>query len=397
MADIDRPSHGHRLLGCACVAALLVSGCQSTALNSARHKYYAGDFEGAAELLRESEEPERDGVLFLMERGTIFQSHGDYSESSADFIKAYDHLQETETYSLSEGGASLLINDEVQDFRGAPYERTLLHAFTAQNHLAQARWNDATVEARRIIESLSDEVRGDYPDDAFSRYIAGFCLELIDDTSNAELQYRKAGAQLPHLDIDERTGRITYSTTNGVGEAKTAEAYSNSGYELVCFIMIGRSEDTYADGGQNWSPEFTQNYAELYHQGKYIGRSYALTDTLDLAYTTEEREAARKALKTVTRVAMKESVAIALEHNDQELLADMVRFLLIGLMEKPDVRRWETLPRSLQVARVSCPPDLTEFDVAYKSRSGYEMKRIHVESPITKHRRTYVSFCRDIR
>ena len=71
-------------------------------------------------------------------------------------------------------------------------ERTLLHAFTAKNHLAQANFENAAVEARRIIESLTPEKKGDYPDDAYSRYMAGFCLEMMDDRSNAELEYRKA-------------------------------------------------------------------------------------------------------------------------------------------------------------------------------------------------------------
>ena len=47
-------------------------------------------------------------------------------------------------------------------------------------------WDDAAVEGRNIIQHLSD--RKGFPDDPFSRYIAGLSLELIGDHSNAALQ-----------------------------------------------------------------------------------------------------------------------------------------------------------------------------------------------------------------
>jgi hypothetical protein len=65
-------------------------------------------------------------------------------------------------------------------------------------------------------------------------------------------------------------------------------------------------------------------------------------------------------------------------------------------MERPDIRRWETLPRWLQVARVPCPPDLDSFDVVLKTFNGVTIRTIHVEKPITRRRNTFVSFCRDI-
>lgn len=377
-------------IGAAAAALGVLTGCASTSLQSARYDFYAGRVDGAARRLSEVK-PGQDRVLFWMERGTIRQVAADYTNSTRDFIAAYDRIEELQTYSMSRGGASMVVNDSVQEYRGFPYERTLLHAFTAKNHLARARWEDAAVEARRTIASLEPEAKGDYPDDAYSRYMAGFCLELIGDPSNAALQYRKAAELAGSVGIDERTGRLgPRADTNSAARIDTAPWPA----ELVCFVLMGRAPQ----GNNVWRDDWTISrpaYAEIVVDGKVLGRSYNLADTLDLAFTTEQKEAARKMVKTVARVAVKESIAYQIE-KDNELLGELVRFVLIGLFEKPDTRRWETLPRYLQVARVPCPPDLKEYTVVFRNHEGAQLGSIQVAAPIQRKGKTFVSFCRDL-
>jgi hypothetical protein len=226
---------------------------------------------------------------------------------------------------------------------------------------------------------------------------------MIDDDSNAAIQYQRASARLSGVKVDENTGHIIpvpdkLTDTNGVAIStepapSTEKPWPN---ELVCFVLLGRSARGTDAWGENWRPGQPM-YAEIYYQGVFLGRSYNLADTVDLAYTTDQIEAVRKMIKTVGRVMVKEAIATSLEANeDTELLGSLVRFVLIGLMERPDVRRWETLPRWLQVARVPCPPDLNSFDVVLKTFNGVTIRTLHVEKPITRRRNTFVSFCRDI-
>jgi tetratricopeptide (TPR) repeat protein len=333
-----RPSG--RLVGCGLVVAALAftASCATQALNAARSEFYAGRFEAANRALDRSI-PSTDRVLFLMERGTIRLFLGDYTNSAKDLITAANEAEELATYSVSRGGASMVVNDNVQSYRGFPYERTLLHSFAAKSHLARGDWESSAVEARRAIETLTPEVRGDYPDCAYARYLAGFGLELVDDPSNAALQYREAGRLLEHLALNERTGRIgAAADSNQVAQANGAPWPT----ELVCFIMTGQ-----APRGQNvWKDDVNlegAGYAEIYAGDRLLGRSYALTDTMDMAFTTAQKEMARKMVKTVARVAAKETIAYQIE-KDNELLGALVRFVLIGLLEQPDLRRWETLP-----------------------------------------------------
>ena len=394
-----------RVIGClrpvalVVFAALIQCGCATPALDSARHNFYAGKYDKANETLDEAGVPAKDKVLFLMERGTVRLASGKYETSARDYIDASDELEKLETYSVSKGAASWVANDTVEDFRGTPYERTLLHAFTAKDHLATANWDDAAVEARRIIKSLDSKVRGDYPEDAYSRYMAGFCLEMIDDDSNAALQYRRASALLSGTRVDENTGHLlpVPASTNAADASAQPETSSEKPWphELVCFVLLGRSARATDVWRENWQPGQPM-YAEIVHQGKVLGRSYNLADTVELAFTTDQIEAVRKMIKTVGRVMVKEAIADSIERNNNELLGELVRFVLIGLMERPDLRRWETLPRWLQVARLPCPPDLGSFDVVLKTFNGVTVRTIHVDKPITRRRNTFVSFCRDI-
>lgn len=387
----------------------LTTGCATHSLNSARHNYYAGRPDKAEEILDSARIPKKDRVLFLMERGTIRQSRGEYEASSRDFIAAFEVLRELETYSLSKGAGSLLVNDTIQDYIGVPFERTLLHALTAQNHMATGDWEHAAVEARRLIESLSDDRRGKYPEEPYSRYMAGLALEMIDDHSNAELQYRIANQHATQVFIDAETGRLhpppalpLPADTPGDETPPPTPFVENFEpprerwkAELICFIQLGRSPrgDELAGRG----PYFRQSplYAEIHSGGKNLGRSYTLADTSELARRSHDLQILQKAAKTVGRMAIKEGIAIAVESKNNELAGDLVRLVLIGLLEQPDLRRWETLPRWLQVARVPCPPDLDSFDIVLKNAQGQVVRTIAVTDPIQRRHNTFVSFYRD--
>ncbi len=382
--------------GFAILAAILVSGCATPSLDAARHQFYQGQFAQAAQRLDKAKAPETDRVLVLMERGMIRQAQGDFEGSSKDFIAAADLLERLEIYSVSKGAASLVVNDMTQDFRGTPYERTLLHVFTAINHISLGRWDDAAVEARRIIKSLDPSKRGDFPEDAFSRYMAGFCLEMIGDDSNAALQYRLANKLLSGIVINPATGHIlTNIPTNALDDAYSVPGDAPWDRELICFVFLGRSPTGRDVWNANWSPGFPM-YAEIVHEGKTLGRSYNLSDTAELAFTTAQMEAVRNAAKTVGRVVLKEAIAGAVASStDSDALGELVRLILIGLLEQPDLRRWETLPRWLQVARVPAPKELEAFDVVIKNAAGRSVGTQHVTRVIQNGRRIFVAVSRD--
>ena len=381
--------HAVTLISQGLLLAVLASGCASTSLNDARRDYYSGNYQKAADELEEKGFSEKDRVLFKMERGMIRQAAGNFDGSTEDFLDAHETLEVMTAISVSQDSASMLINDNVQDFQAVPFERTLLHAFTAKNHLLQSNWENAAVEARRIIQSLSAEVKKDYPDDAYSRYMAGFCLSLMGDWSNAALQYREAGKLLTDLTINERTGFITPGTNAITGPAMA----STGGYELVVFTLIGRSPTGNELHNQH-RPVLAAGHAEIVIDGVVAGRSHALTDTVNLAFTTKQKDAIRDMAKTVSRIAIKEATAYQLD-KENELLGALYRIIMIGLLEQPDVRRWETLPRSLQVARVKCPENPGRIEVRFVHSPGAVGRTISLTTPLPQKNRTYIAVVRD--
>ena len=375
------------LLAAGCLAA----GCATTTLDGARHQFYGGRVDAAAKTMASIEPEDKDAILYLMERGMVLQQAGAYEESASLLIDAAHRIEAFEAYSISRGAASWVINDTVYRFRGKPYERTLLHAFTAMDFFALEQWDSAAVEARRILDTLAPAAKGDYPDDSFSRYMAGFCFEMIDDPSNAALQYRIAAEHLPYeIPLDTESGRIG-ATDRPPGLPE------DWNHELVFFFSCGRSTDGGYSPSAHQSPSEGPMYADLFAGDQYLGRSYTLVDTAYLSALTAKEDALRTTAKTAARVVAKEALAEALEQETgEQIVGDLVRLLLIGLLEQPDLRGWSTLPRWLQVARVPCPPELDEVEVVVRYRGGREVSRYLIDSPLRRNGRTNVSFLRHL-
>lgn len=371
--------------GTASLLLLYVSGCSTpTGVATARHNFYMGNFERAALCLTNIPPDEsHNTVLMLMERGTIRQAAGDYDGSAQDWQKAAKIIEQLDYYSVSKGSASLLVNDNVLAFRGTRYERTLLHTMNAQNYLALSKWNDAAVEARNIVKQLKD-LNG-FPDDPFSRYVAAVCFEIDGDIESAKIEYRRSSAMLTNVvSINGETGHI---------DTASRQIPDNGESELICFIFSGRipSEAGGMNYGNIWMPD---PYSEIYVDGRLLGRSHTLANTGRFLADTQRRLAALQIAKDVTRIALKEAIAENIERQNP-LLGNLVRLILFSL-EAPDLRRWETLPLTLQVARVPCPPNLREYTVVFKDSSGRITSQKTVSRPISSRGKTFVSVCRNI-
>jgi len=372
---------------CVILLGLVLSGCANPKAAAARGRFYSGRLIEAEQQLAEIKYTEKDAILLFMERGTIRQSLQKYDESASDLLKAVQREDYLRTHSATETAASFLANDNTIAYRGPPFERTLLHTFLAKDFLARGRWEDAAVEARSIINNLQN--LDGFPDDAYSRYMAGFCLELMRDRSNASLQYRNASNLTAGVHINESTGAIG----PGVRESSNQGNDDNKTAELVCFVMIGRSPT----GAQmhNGVPILTASpYAEFYSNGKYLGRSYPFSNVNTLLYKTMARKMAMQAAKDIARVAVKATIAHQLKQQDEGLglLAELIMFAL----ETPDERRWETLPMWLQVARMPCPPDLKYYEVVFKGPTGGGVQRMTITEPISRHDNLFVSICRNL-
>jgi len=368
-------THSKTACGGLLIVLLMGAGCATTVpLDDARRNFSNGQLEAADQSLAALPN-DQNKVLSLMERGMIRHVRHDYTKSTSDLLTAVRLEKELETQSITKAGASMVVNDSTLAFRGYPFERTYLHVYLAKNYLAMGMWGDAGVEARSI--ALQMEKLDGFPDDAFSHYLAGFCLELCGDDSNAAMQYRQVAKLAPECGIDASTGRFypPNAPTN-----RPILLVSNS-TELVCFIDI--------DGQSGLLPYS----ADIYANGKLLGTSRTLASLYQLQTASSERMATRRAAKSFSRVLVKGALTVAAWSRDENL--GLLTGLLLFALEDNDLRRWETLPSKLAVARVPCPPDLKQFDVELRSYSGQSVSRITVTAPISRKDRIFVSLCRD--
>ena len=359
-------------LGLVVLVGVLLPGCASVPLDAARHDYYAGRFDDADAALTNLPDT-NDRILFLMERGMIRQARHDFIGSTRDWREAVQLEEAFETHSVTKAGASMVVNDSMLNYRGYPFERVLVHSFLARNYLAQGLWDDAAIEARNIRRRLAD--LDGFPDDAYSRYIAGFCLEQCGDVEGAALEYKTAATLAPNAPIDARTGAFLVSAGSHTNQPTTPQAT-----ELVCFVDI--------DGRDGAMPD----RAEFYANGRLLGISHTLTDTAQLAYASERRMAGRRVAKEIARIGVKGAIA-AVVGNQNKDLGQLVWFLLMST-ETPDTRHWATLPACLAVARVPCPPDLQRVEVVFRAPSGATGRRLTL-APFARRGRTLFAFCRD--
>lgn len=408
----------------ALLAAVLTAGCSSVSIEKARANFYAGRFVQANENLKDIPSGDKDEVLYLSERGMIRQTLRLYDDSNKDWRQATEINDQLAKYSISKETASLLVNDNVLTYRGLPFERTLIYTFLAKNYFAQYNWDYAAICARNIISHLENP--NGFPDIPYSRYLAGFCLEMINDKGNAAIQYRaaakilnkfkdaagpearalpmtndagegRATASLPcrlNLTIDPETGRIALASSNTLinahSNAFVRAAGAREACELICFIGIGKM------------PKWCQSeyefdlapFAEIYSEDQYLGRSYPLANTAELMVNSKKRLAVLQAAKDVTRVTVKEIISESVESQNQAL-GGITRLILFSL-EQPDTRCWETLPLWLEVARVPCPAALKSYKVVFKTSSGVALKSITVSTPIARRGNVFISFCRDL-
>jgi len=352
------------------IIAMMQSGCTSSALHTARRHYYDGENEQALVALDSGEILGTEAILAMMERGMIRQTAGDYAGSVGDWRQAADTIKENDYIRISEKATSLVINDMTETYRARPFERSLLHAFTAKSYFALSQWRDAAVEARLIVQSLAN--LDGYPDDPYARYVAGLAFELIRDGNGARIEYTQADALTPTLSINPQSGAIAASNAPSL----------NATNELICLLAIGQAAAPYSNSDisrTRYSRWGSHPYAEILVNGNVAGRSYTLNTTDSLAYLTAERLAAIKTAKTVSRIAIKWSIAKAVKENNP-LLGELL-FLLFILLEVPDERYWATLPQWMQVARVPCPQDLQSFELVLRNDYGGVMKRQTINAP----------------
>lgn len=399
------------------LGALFLCGCVGTSVFTPYSRQAASlkdyleqeDFEGACQYLHPKLKGQ-DSLLYLQERGRIYQLAGNVEKSKADFEAASQIIEgrRFETNLGQTGGTvgAVFLNDNTRPYMGWAYEKVFLHTYQALNYLEAKDLEGALVEIRRanneqryeterralsqaLLEAEAKEHQLDWRQEpeslqevykdlspaigavkktylnGFTSYLSALVYELAGDRENARVSYRQALELYPGNAFVQEALRRTL-------EAKPAQQ-GQKGRLLVLY-----------EGG--FIPQREQIKVPIPYHGRiytvalpYLKASSAASmgplrvSVGGKAYNTQEL-CQPGALAALT--LKEEYPGIVLRHLIRLIVRDQTQkqaqsldekhslggFLGLGttllgfVMDHADLRSWSTLPGSVQLADVSLEP-----------------------------------------
>ena len=98
--------------------------------------------------------PEKNLIMYYLDKGVVEHYAGKYKESAADLEEAERLIEEAYTKSVTAEVASFIVNDNTKDYAGEDYEDLYTNVFNALNYYHNGDIEGAGVEVRKMTEKL---------------------------------------------------------------------------------------------------------------------------------------------------------------------------------------------------------------------------------------------------
>jgi hypothetical protein len=398
------------------VALLALSGCAtfSEQFSGVERQLLQGRPDQALALLEKDPGPERDRVLYLLNRAMLQRMNGQLEASNTSLEQAKKLMKKLYAVSVSETAGSLTINDATRSYVGEPYEQVMVHLIEALNYLQMGQRDDARVEVLQMdvrLRELHQKERSAYMEDAFGRYLAGMIYEELGEYSDAMISYRKAyqayerqlkdfGVALPdglklalvrmsqrmglsneHQGYMERfnihrfdsvadlrkKGQLVFILGNGLAPKKQERSISLHDYRSnqlhrIALPYYPKSPQRLLLGGLRLKMDGQQAEGSLVENVDGVAKK-----TLD-----EELPAikARALARAVAKSAMVRETRRRNDDNNNGQLLGLLMNIATVATERADTRSWVTLPSEFYLASMSLPPGRYDIDVQLLGQRG---------------------------
>jgi uncharacterized protein len=367
-----------------------------------------------------------DLILYNMERGRYAQVIGNSDVSMSDFKTSMEKIGENDQKALisaSDIGANVaatMVNDNALPYEGEGYERVLLHHYQAINYLKKKDLEGAGVEVRRANaeqnESLKrfekeleksqeeasnkkvttgtsqidtkyaqmDEVAGKVKNsfqNAYTFYLSGFIYELLQQSNDAYIDYKKALEIYPEnsylqkdvlrlaekLEMsDELTelkqrfsiGTKTFIEESGAGSGELLVLFEDGfvpqKHEIKIPIPVSRSglvSIAFPIYQVKWSAQIP---LRILNKNELIGSTEPICDVRALAVKALKEKAPVLATRQIIRAVAKGVTGAAAKKHMGEL-GQFASNIWNLVSESADLRSWLTLPANAQILRTTMP------------------------------------------
>ena len=363
-----------------------VVGCASARMSDSAsdHLFRSGQYEAAAAKLREGVKDQgengRDLLLYLLDLGLTLHTAGLYEESNKAFEQA-EKIAEIKDYtSLSAEGATLLLSENLKDYKGEDFEKILINTYKAMNYALMGGTDDAIVEARlvnRKLHMMVTDGQRKYKQSAFARYLSAILYESEGEYSDAYIDYKNTydlepgfpglGRDLWRLAwlqgdsdrMDEWAEKFSL-TDEDKSAARELKPSKGKG-EIVVIYENGISPIKKPNRNFESTPMFYPRYnpvrlANVEINGEVRASTAVLDDIEAVAIENLEEKYGGIVAKKIAGLAVKGGIAYGVARaTDNPMLGYLAGMLLVKA-DQADLRSWNLLPRDLQIARVTVAP-----------------------------------------
>lgn len=346
-------------------------GCATYQSNvgAARIALETGNLESALTDLKKFADTENgDQLVYLLDYATALQIAGRYKESNTYFLKADQLAESLDYHSISRVTGSLLLNEEVKQYKGDTFEKIFINAELALNFLELDQRDDALVEARRINEKfqkLRQEDKKSFEMNPFAKYLSALIWEADKKYDDASIAYNEAYKISPIIDGIEADLIRSAKLAQRPDEYKKWKAkfptvkeepwwYNKKQAEIIVIHQQGWGPRKDFNPGDTAWPILRRvssrtNSSEAVVGGEKV-KSRMVYDVADAAIESLNDDRGALLARRVGAYVAKDVVAERIR-KDNELLGVLAWFAMHA-SERADLRQWSTLPRSIQVIRI---------------------------------------------
>ena len=152
---------------CICLSVFALTGCQTHTSQShaVRVPWGDGNTANAEVEISKISKDEADGVdalIWKLEEGAVARANGNLEKSIKAFSQAQSLIEKFENdpeTSISEETQAILTNQSYTTYKGYAYDKIMLSVYQALNHIEQKKFDDASVDLKRLEFFQSDAER----------------------------------------------------------------------------------------------------------------------------------------------------------------------------------------------------------------------------------------------
>lgn len=377
-----------------------VIGCASyqTKVDEARRLFVDSPTVAVEKLEPLAKEEGRDQLVYLLDYATALQVAGRYADSAKYYIESERVADLQDYHSISRVAGSLVLNEEMVQYKGDDFEKVMINCMNAFNYLEMGQLDDALVEARRVNEKLYKlkfDGKKDFNQSPFAFYLSAMIWEADRKFDDAYIAYKNAYEVAPsYLPLREDLIRAAIKAQRPeelekwkkeFPEIKIKPEWKDRSMGEVVLIFQ-----------QGWGPRKaprleTHRFPRLVPVASRIESAELAVRPISLNTETQPKPLASaktemiysigsvaiKALDDdfgrlmaarVTGVAAKAVVADQLRQKNEAL--GTLAWIAMNIADRADLRQWSTLPSSFQIARIPMKPGTYTVDVTSISNGG---------------------------